>query len=65
MAGGFLGECRSADGLNWLRLGLLAHGRLPEGYRPPAGVACRTLTETSLDMILAAGSHKGAAVFGA
>ena len=32
----FLGECRSADALNWLRLGLLAHGQLPAGYCPPA-----------------------------
>jgi hypothetical protein len=54
----FLGECRSADALNWLRIGLLAHGRLPDGYCPPAQLACRTLSETSLDMLLA-GAQKG------
>ena len=50
----FLGQCRSADACNWLRLGLLAHGRLPQDYCPPAGVTCRTLTETSLDMVVTA-----------
>ena len=54
VAGRFLGECRSADALNWLRIGLLAHGRLPNGYCPPAQLPCRTLPETSLDMLLAA-----------
>ena len=49
----FLGECRSADALNWLRIGLLAHGRLPDGYCPPTQLACRTLPETSLDMLVA------------
>jgi hypothetical protein len=54
----FLGECRSADALNWLRVGLLAHGRLPEGYGPPALVR-RTLPEASLDMLVS-GPHPGA-----
>jgi hypothetical protein len=58
VAGRFLGECRSADALNWLRVGLLAHGRLPDGYCPPAQLACRTLPETSLDMLVAA-AQKG------
>jgi hypothetical protein len=59
VAGRFLGECRSADALNWLRIGLLAHGRLPGGYCPPAQLACRTLPETSLH-ILVAEAQKGA-----
>ena len=49
----FLTECRSADALNWLRIGLMSHGRLPDGYRPPPRIACRTLPETSLDMLVA------------
>ena len=55
VAEGFLNECRSADALNWLRLGLLAHGRLPDGFRPPAPVAYRTLPEASLALIVAGG----------
>jgi len=53
VAEGFLSEVRSADALNWLRIGLMAHGRLPKGYCPPTTVACRTLPETSLDMLVA------------
>jgi hypothetical protein len=49
----FLKECRSADACNWLRLGLLAHGALPEGYSPSPGIAYRTLMETSLDLLVA------------
>jgi hypothetical protein len=56
----FLDETRSADALNWLRLGLTAHGHLPVGYCLPADVACRTLIETSLDMLLA---HNGRELF--
>jgi squalene cyclase len=58
----FLGECRSADALNWLRIGLVAHGRLRDGYCPPAQLACRTLPETSLDMLVA-GTQKGTDLF--
>ena len=58
----FLAECRSADALNWLRIGLMAHGRLPDGYCPPVRLACRTLPETSLD-ILVAGTQRGNGIF--
>jgi len=50
----FLSECRSADALNWLRLGLMAHGQMPAGYCPPPEVAYRTVPETSLGMLVAA-----------
>ena len=62
MADRFLSECRSADALNWLRIGLMAHGRLPDDYCPPAQLACRTLPETSLDMLVA-GTQKGTDFF--
>ena len=51
VAKGFLAECRSADALNWLRLGLLAHGQLPAGYRPPE-VVYRTLPDASLELLV-------------
>jgi len=60
----FLIECRSADALNWLRIGLLAHGRLPEGYCPPNQLACRTLPETSLHMLLAGTRKAGDFLWG-
>jgi hypothetical protein len=50
----FLMDCHSADGCNWLRLGLLAQGQLPEGYHPPDGIAYRTLIEISVDVLVAA-----------
>jgi len=52
-AQGFLADSRSADAINWLGLGLLAHGGMPADYCRPAGVACRTLPETSLAMLMA------------
>jgi hypothetical protein len=54
MAHRFLDECRSADALNWLRLGLRAHGELPAGYCTPSGVEYRTIPETSLDLVMTA-----------
>jgi hypothetical protein len=48
----FLADSHSADAINWLGLGLMAHGEMPAGYCRPAGVACRTLPETSLAMLL-------------
>jgi hypothetical protein len=59
----FLNECRSADALNWLRLGLLAHGRLPAGFTPPP-LACRTLIETSMDMLVAETQRGGDVLWG-
>jgi hypothetical protein len=49
----FLDETRSADALNWLRLGLIAHDQLPAGYSLPTDVTCRTVMETSLNMLVA------------
>jgi hypothetical protein len=63
-AHGFLSECRSADACNWLRLGLLAHGQLPDGYAPPAGLESRTLVETSLNLLATATIEKRAVFFG-
>ncbi|HUB83781.1 MAG TPA: prenyltransferase/squalene oxidase repeat-containing protein [Bryobacteraceae bacterium] len=48
----FLAGSHSADAINWLTLGLMAHGELPGDYTPPAGVECRTLPETSLAMLM-------------
>jgi hypothetical protein len=53
----FLAECRSADALNWLRLGLIAHGCLPEGYCPPPRIERRTIMEASLDLLVANASN--------
>lgn len=58
----FLAVCRSADALNWLRLGLLAHGQLPPGFCPTMPVAYRTLPDTSLNLLVAE-AQKGNHVF--
>jgi len=47
----FLADCRSADALNWLRLGLMAHGQLPPDYCAPT-VTCRTTPETALGLLV-------------
>ena len=57
----FLRDCRSADSLNWLRMGLMAHGKLPLDYRAPA-LACRTVPETSVGMLVAE-TQKGREIF--
>jgi hypothetical protein len=54
----FLGTCRSADAMNWLRLGLLVHGRLPAGSGPREDIEPRTLPEASL-AVLAASAENG------
>ena len=58
----FLGECRSADALNWLRLGLGAHKQLPAGFRPPEGIEYRTTPEISL-CLLAGAAEQGRNAF--
>ncbi len=50
----YLAKCHSADALNWLRLGLLAHGRMPPEYCPPPEIAYRTVPDSSLDFLVAA-----------
>jgi hypothetical protein len=57
-----LAVCRSADALNWLRLGLLAHGQLQPGFSPSAPVAYRTLPDTSLNLLVTE-AQKGNQVF--
>ena len=54
----FLNQCHSADALNWLRLGLLVHGRLPVDYCRRENPEPRTLPEASLE-VLAANAEKG------
>jgi Prenyltransferase and squalene oxidase repeat len=51
----FLADSRSADAINWLGLGLTAHGAMLSEYIRPASVACRTIPETSLAMLLGEG----------
>lgn len=58
----FLDGCRSADALNWLRLGLAAHGRMPAGYAPPSGIAYRTVPEVATS-VLADGAVAGKCAF--
>ena len=58
MAERFLAECHSADAMSWLRLGLLAHGRLPVDGCRRESPAPRTLPEASL-AVLAENAEKG------
>jgi len=55
LARGFLDESRSADAINWLRLGLTAQGAPLERYRPPEEVVYRMVPEIALDLLLSAG----------
>jgi hypothetical protein len=56
-----LRTCRSAQGLSWLRLGLLAHGRDCEGV-PAEKPPCRTVLDSALCILAEAGA-KGRNVF--
>ncbi|HEY1221138.1 MAG: prenyltransferase/squalene oxidase repeat-containing protein [Bryobacteraceae bacterium] len=58
----FLDGCHSADALNWLRLGLAAHARMPAGYTPPPGIAYRTVPEIAT-CVLADGAVAGKCAF--
>lgn len=60
----FLAGCRSADAINWLRLGLMAHGSLPAGYCRPNDVACRTVSDTSLNLVIAEVEKGNGALWG-
>jgi len=53
----FLASCRSADALNWLRLGLRAHQNLPAGYVAPAEIQFRTVPEMAVDALISAGGQ--------
>lgn len=53
-------RCRSAEGLSWLRLGLLAHGRA--GLESPPQAACRTVVDAAL-WVLAEAAAQGNNVF--
>jgi hypothetical protein len=54
----FLAESRSADAINWLRLGLLAHGGAPHDFAAPQNLEYRTVAENSL-RILVSGVETG------
>jgi len=59
----FLNDCRSADALNWLRLGLRAHDQLPVGFCPPADLTQHTIPETSLDVLVTTAEQQGRDLF--
>ena len=56
------GRCRTAEGLSWLRLGLLAHGRTPPGNDKLKLIPRRHVVDAAL-CILAEGAAKGNNVF--
>lgn len=58
----FLANCRSADALNWLRLGLMAHGQLPPDFSPTVPMKYRTTPETSLNLLVTE-AQQGRGVF--
>ena len=52
----FLETCRSADALNWLRLGLGAHNSLPADFKTPESIRFRTVPEIAVDVLISAGA---------
>jgi len=48
LARSFFQECRSMDAFNWLRIGLISHGPLPDGR---CTAQPRTVIETALDVV--------------
>jgi hypothetical protein len=54
-----LAACRSADALNWLRLGLMAHGQLQPGFCPPLPIRYRTVPEIALNLLVAEAQKGG------
>lgn len=59
----FLTECRSADALNWLRVGLKAHDSLPAGFCPPTDLTQHTIPETCLDVLVDSAQRRGRDLF--
>jgi hypothetical protein len=51
----FLVQSRSADAINWLRLGLTAQGAMPAGYVSPQEVRYRSVPEIALDLLIGSG----------
>ena len=59
----FLSACRSADALNWLRVGLGAHDQLPAGFCAPTDLAQHTIPETSLAVLVESAQRQGRGLF--
>ena len=59
----FLNECRSADALNWLRVGLGAHDQLPMEFCAPSDLTQHTVPETSLDVLVDTAKRQGRNLF--
>jgi squalene cyclase len=59
----FLSQCRSADALNWLRVGLHAHDQLPAAFCPPTDLIRHTIPEASLDVLVNSAERQGRDLF--
>lgn len=64
MAQRFLSECRTADAMNWLRVGLRAHDQLPAAFCPPSDLTRHTIPEASLDALVNRAELQGRNPFG-